>query len=299
MVSFRVLVYSGGAHGPRGTIRAGVEAVRELGARNGFGVEATDDPAVFDDSRLARFHAVVFNNTAAAPEGDGGLHERGRAALQQYVRAGGGWVGLHDASDGAGDWDWYRGLVGAALDRSAPVQAGRVEVLDRAHPSTVALPDLWERTEDWLSWRTGPSATVHTLARIRVRDGITGLDEGVDHPWSWCQDYDGGRSWFTAGGHAPSAFHEEYFLAHLLGVSSGPRARGRATAPRPGPVPSSGPGSRPVAPAIPSTWRWPPTAGCSSPGAPVNSRSSTSGRRGSPRLSTWRTAPGRPPARTG
>ncbi|MFF5660891.1 ThuA domain-containing protein [[Kitasatospora] papulosa] len=216
-VSFRVLVYSGGAHGPRGTIRAGVEAVRELGVRHGFGVEATDDPAVFDDARLARFHAVVFNNTAAAPEGDGGLHERGRAALQQYVRAGGGWVGLHDASDGAGDWDWYRGLVGAALDRSAPVQAGRVEVLDRAHPSTVSLPDLWERTEDWLSWRTGPSATVHTLARIRVRDGITGLDEGVDHPWSWCQDYDGGRSWFTAGGHAPSAFHEEYFLAHLLG----------------------------------------------------------------------------------
>ncbi|MFJ3704589.1 MULTISPECIES: ThuA domain-containing protein [unclassified Streptomyces] len=216
-VSFRVLVYSGAAHGSRETVRAGVDAVRELGARNGFGVEATDDPAVFEDAGLARFHAVVFNNTTAASEGDGGLDDEGRAALQKYVRAGGGWVGLHDASAGAGDWDWYEGLVGATLDRSAPVQPGRIKVLDHAHPSTVTLPDLWERTEGRYTWRTGPSATVHTLARIGVRDGNTGLDKGVDRPWSWCQDYDGGRSWFTAGGDAPSAFREEDFLAHLLG----------------------------------------------------------------------------------
>ncbi|MDF6017479.1 ThuA domain-containing protein [Streptomyces sp. JH34] len=221
VMSFRVLVYSGAAHGSRETVRAGVDAVRELGARNGFGVEATEDPAVFEDAGLARFQAIVFNNTAGtaegAAEGDDGLDEQGRAALRNYIRAGGGWVGLHDASAGAGDWDWYEGLVGATLDRSAPVQPGRVEVLDHAHPSTVTLPDLWERTEDRYDWRTAPVTRVHTLAQIRVRDGITGRDEGVGHPWSWCQDYDGGRSWFTAGGHAPSAFRSEGFLAHLLG----------------------------------------------------------------------------------
>ncbi|MFC8229773.1 ThuA domain-containing protein [Streptomyces sp. NPDC057287] len=215
-VPFRVLVYSGAAHASQDTVRAGVEAVRGLGVRNGFGVEATDDPAVFNDTDLARFHAVVFNNTAAAPGRAGAPDERGRAALQRYVRAGGGWVGLHDASAGTG-WDWYEGLVGAAPDRGTPVQGGRIEVLDHAHPSTAALPDLWERTEEWPNWRTGPASTVHTLARVRVRDGIAGLDGGVDHPWSWCQNYDGGRSWFTAGGHAPSAFLEDTFLAHLLG----------------------------------------------------------------------------------
>ncbi|WP_406465713.1 ThuA domain-containing protein [Streptomyces sp. NBC_00111] len=214
---FRVLVYSGAAHPSQDTVRAGVEAVRGLGVRNGFGVEATSDPAVFNDTDLARFHAVVFNNTASAPGRPGALDEGGRAALRRYIRAGGGWVGLHDASASTGEWDWYEGLVGAALDRRTPVQAGRVEVLDHAHPSTVMLPDLWERTEEWLDWRTDPTSTVHTLARIRVRDGIAGLGAGVDHPWSWCQNYDGGRSWFTAGGHAPSAFKDDAFLAHLLG----------------------------------------------------------------------------------
>ncbi|MFB4420136.1 ThuA domain-containing protein [Streptomyces sp. QL37] len=213
---FRVLVYSGGTHASQDSVRAGVDAVRRLGADNGFGVEATDDPDVFDDAALARFHAVVFNNAAPASSRSGGLDDGNRAALRKYIRAGGGWVGLHDAATGT-DWDWYEGLVGATFDRGTPVRTGRVEVLDHAHPSTVALPDLWERTEEWHNWGTDPAGTVHTLARIRVRDGVTGLDEGTDHPWSWCRNYDGGRSWFTAGGHAPSAFQEDAFLAHLLG----------------------------------------------------------------------------------
>ncbi|MFJ8861955.1 ThuA domain-containing protein [Streptomyces sp. NPDC102451] len=208
---FRVLVYSGGTHASPDTVRAGVDAVRRLGAVNGFGVEATDDPGVFDDAGLARFHAVVFNDTADD------LDAPARAALRKYIRAGGGWVGLHDAAAGTRDWDWYEGLVGAAVDRGTPVQTGRVKVLDHAHPSTVTLPDLWERTEEWYNWRSDPAGTVHTLARVRVRDGIAGLDEGADHPWSWCQDYDGGRSWFTAGGGAPPDFQEDAFLAHLLG----------------------------------------------------------------------------------
>ncbi|MFC9946466.1 ThuA domain-containing protein [Streptomyces pratensis] len=215
--SFRVLVYSGSAPGSQDTVRAGVDAVRELGAENGFAVEATDDPGVFDDAGLSRFHAVVFNNTSSAREEGNGLGQDGRAALQKYIRAGGGWVGLHDASAGVRDWEWYEGLVGAVPDRGTPVQTGRVEVLDHAHPSTVMLPDLWERTEEWYNWRTDPTGAVHTLAHIRARDGIGGLDESVEHPWSWCQEYDGGRSWFSAGGHSPTAFREDGFLAHLLG----------------------------------------------------------------------------------
>ncbi|MGW0785704.1 ThuA domain-containing protein [Streptomyces sp. NPDC002913] len=212
---YRVLVFSGAAHVSPDPVPAGIAAVRALGAENGFEVEATADPGVFNDIDLAGFGAVVFNNTASTR--DGTLDGSERAALRRFIRAGGGWVGLHDTSAGMGDWDWYEGLVGAVLDRSTAVQPGRVKVLDHAHPSTVGLPDLWERTERWPNWRTDPTAAVHTLAQVRVRDGITGLDEGVDHPWSWCQNYDGGRSWSTAGGSAPSDFREDAFLAHLLG----------------------------------------------------------------------------------
>ncbi|MFE7756779.1 ThuA domain-containing protein [Streptomyces sp. NPDC057429] len=214
---FRVLVYSEATNASHASIPAGIEAVMELGAENGFDVEATNSSTLFNDTDLARFQAVVFNNTESTPGTGDLLDADERAALQSYIRAGGGWVGLHAAAAAERDWDWYEGLAGAVLDRRTPVQRGRIDVLDHAHPSTRGLLDLWERTEEWYNWRTNPASSVHTLAQIKVRDGLTGLDEGVDHPWSWCQDYDGGRSWFTAGGHAASAFQEEGFLAHLLG----------------------------------------------------------------------------------
>ncbi|MEU6123951.1 ThuA domain-containing protein [Streptomyces sp. NPDC047123] len=215
--AFRVLVFSKVTNFAHDSIPAGVEAIEKLGAEHGFEVEATDDAGAFTDTNLARFQAVVFNNTNSTPEKGDLLDAPQRAAFQKYVRAGGGWVGLHAASASERDWDWYEGLVGAIFDKHPAVQKGRIKVLDHAHPSTKGLPELWEREEEWYNWRTNPTGKVHTLAQIKVRDGVTGLDEGVDHPWSWCQNYDGGRSWYTAGGHAASAFQEEGFLRHVLG----------------------------------------------------------------------------------
>ncbi|MFD4026794.1 ThuA domain-containing protein [Streptomyces sp. NPDC058576] len=215
--SYRVLVYSEVTHSDHPSIPAGIEAVKKLGAEHDFEVEATADSSVFNDTDLGRFQAVVFNNTNSTPETGDLLNAEERAALQRYIRAGGGWVGLHSASASERDWEWYEGLVGAIFDKHPTPQTGRIKVLDHAHPSTQHLPDLWERQEEWYNWRTNPTSKVHTLAQIKVRDGIDGLDEGVDHPFSWCQNYDGGRSWFTAGGHDKASFEEEAFVQHLLG----------------------------------------------------------------------------------
>ncbi|MFI5742341.1 ThuA domain-containing protein [Streptomyces anulatus] len=215
--SYRVLVYSEVTNSDHPSIPAGIEAVRKLGAEHDFEVEATADSSVFNDADLGRFQAIVFNNTNSTPETGDLLNAEERAALQRYIRAGGGWVGLHSASASERDWEWYEGLVGAIFDKHPTPQTGRVKVLDHAHPSTRHLPDLWERQEEWYNWRTNPTSKVHTLAQIKVRDGIDGLDEGVDHPFSWCQNYDGGRSWFTAGGHDKASFQEEGFVKHLLG----------------------------------------------------------------------------------
>ena len=59
-------------------------------------------------------------------------------------------------------------------------------------------------------------------------------------PWApstrsrWCQDYDGGRSWYTGMGHTDASYADPQFLTHLLGgiqtaagVQSPPTARPR------------------------------------------------------------------------
>ncbi|MET8310834.1 ThuA domain-containing protein [Micromonospora sp. NPDC005173] len=221
--NYRVLVFSKVTNFYHDSIPAGVAAIRQLGDQQGFAVEATTDAGAFTDANLARFDALVFNNTNSTPASGDLLDADQRAALQRFIRNGGGWVGLHAASASERNWTWYEGLVGTIFDQHPDFSAtdgtfpGRIKVLDHAHPSTKDLPELWERSEEWYNWRTNPTGKVHTLAQIKVRDGIPGLDEGTDHAYSWCQNYDGGRSWFTAGGHSSSSFQEPAFLAHLLG----------------------------------------------------------------------------------
>jgi type 1 glutamine amidotransferase len=43
-----------------------------------------------------------------------------------------------------------------------------------------------------------------------------GAGMGTDHPVAWCQEYDGGRAWYSAMGHTDESFREPRFLAHLL-----------------------------------------------------------------------------------
>src|SRR5690606_28823238 len=42
-----------------------------------------------------------------------------------------------------------------------------------------------------------------------------GFDMG-EHPITWYHDYDGGRAFYTGGGHTNESFSEELYLKHLL-----------------------------------------------------------------------------------
>jgi PKD repeat protein/glucose/arabinose dehydrogenase len=220
---FRALVFSKVTPFYHDSIPAGQALIEQLGEENDFEVVIDDDASVFNDDDLSTFDVVIFNNTNSTPESGDLLNGEQREAFTRYIQNGGGYAGIHAASASERDWDWYEGLVGAIFSYhpdfsdTGGTYPGRVKVLDGAHPSTRDLPQLWERSEEWYNFGTNPTGDVHVLAQIKLRDGIPGMDMGVDHPYSWCHVYDGGRSWYTAGGHDSSSFEEPEFVAHLLG----------------------------------------------------------------------------------
>jgi cytochrome c len=134
----RVLVFSKTAGYRHSSIETGVAAVQKLGRENGFAVEATEDAAAFTERNLKRFRAVVFLNTT----GDV-LDARQQDAFERYLQAGGGWVGIHSATDTEYEWPWYGRLAGAYFEshpNNPNVQKGTFRVLDKRHPSTEGLP---------------------------------------------------------------------------------------------------------------------------------------------------------------
>ena len=209
---WRILVFSRTAGFRHGSIPAGIESVKRIGARGGFGVDATEDPAIFTDERLARYEAVVFLNTT----GDV-LDETQQGAFERYIRAGGGYVGVHSAADTEYDWPWYGQLVGAYFKGHPPVQQATVHVEDRTHPSTRHLSEQWVRTDEWYDYRAVPAPEVGILLRLDESTYQRG-GMGENHPIGWYHEFDGGRSFYTGGGHTDEAFSEPEFVQHLTGA---------------------------------------------------------------------------------
>jgi type 1 glutamine amidotransferase len=200
------------------SIPDGIAAVRRVAAESGLSVDATEDPSAFNDANLASYRAVVFLLTT----GDV-LDEGEQAAFERWVRAGGGFVGVHSASDTEYEWPFYGELVGAYFAGHPAIQPAVVQVEDRTHPATAALPAAWARTDEWYDFRANPRASVHVLATV---DETTygGGSMGADHPIAWCREGGTGlnlsptaRAFYTAGGHTRESYTEPLFVAHLAG----------------------------------------------------------------------------------
>ncbi|MDT0344817.1 ThuA domain-containing protein [Streptomyces litchfieldiae] len=209
--TFNALVFSKTAGFRHGSIEAGIAAIENLGTEHGFEVTATEDAAVFNDEDLAQYEVVIWLSTTGDVLNDGQ-----QAAFERYIRAGGGYAGIHAAADTEYDWPWYGELVGAYFSGHPAPQPATVKVEDPAHPATAGLPVQWERTDEWYNYRANPRGDVHVLASLDETT-YSGGTMGAEHPISWCQDHDGGRSWYTGMGHDAAAFSEPQFLDHLLG----------------------------------------------------------------------------------
>jgi type 1 glutamine amidotransferase len=210
--SFTVLVFTKTAGFVHDSIPAGVAALRTLGERSGFAVESTADAAAFRDENLKRFKVVVFLSTT----GDV-LDDAQQAAFERYIRGGGGFVGIHSASDTEYDWPWYGQLVGAYFaSHPKGTPTATVRVVDAKHPATSGLPAAWERTDEWYNFKA-PPRDVRVLAKVDESTYTGGTMSG-DHPIAWSHEVEGGgRAFYTAMGHTKESYSEPLFLGHLLG----------------------------------------------------------------------------------
>jgi type 1 glutamine amidotransferase len=231
----RVLVFTATEGFRHDSIPTAIQAVRDLGAKNGFDVTATEDDTVFSAAGLAPYEAVVFLLTT----GDV-LNDTEQAAFETWLRVGHGYVGVHSAADTERDWPWYGRLVGASSSGHPEIQPAVVQVVSPTDASTAALPARWSRTDEWYGFLTNPRANgVRVLLTI---DESTYLPRdwamGADHPIAWEHEFDGGRAWYTQGGHTTESYSEPLFLGHLLGGIQYALAAKAVTTPAPSVLPS-------------------------------------------------------------
>jgi type 1 glutamine amidotransferase len=202
-------------------IPAAERAVREIAARRGWQVFATENAAVFDPALLAQVDAVFGNNIT----GDCWTDAQ-KAAFRSWVEGGGGFVGVHGAAGTEYEyWPWYQDVLIGARFSGHPMdpqfQTATLHVEDRAHPASAQLPDPWVREDEWYSFASNPRAIgVRVLATLdestyHPEAGGKDLRMGADHPIIWSHCVGRGRAFFSALGHK-GEYYAEPAHARLL-----------------------------------------------------------------------------------
>lgn len=200
------------------SVHAGVLAIEQLGIKNSFDVVYFDDPKSFTDKNLEQYQVIIFLNTTGNI-----LDSAQKMVMERFIKRGGGYVGIHSASDTEYGWEWYTKLVGRMFYIHPVVQTFKLKVLDATFPGLQGFANgrLW--TDEIYQFGKENISGLHyilgadeTSYNPKV-DWGTKKGEGMGelHPLSWYHEYDGGRAFYTALGHIPVIFSDPDFLNHL------------------------------------------------------------------------------------
>src|SRR5690606_30160062 len=146
----KLLVFSKTAGYKHASIPAGIAAIEKLGKENGFEVDTTTNAELFNEENLKQYSTVIFLSTTGNV-----LDHYQEAAFERYIQAGGGYVGIHAATDTEYDWGWYNKLVGAYF-LSHPMGTPEADFIikDKNHPSAEFFTDtVWHRTDELYNYR--------------------------------------------------------------------------------------------------------------------------------------------------
>ena len=206
------------------SIPHGNQALLRLGAATGaYTAELSEDMAAFEPANLARFDAVVFNNTTQL-KFENPAH---RAALLALVARGGGIAGIHAGSDNFPTWPEAQALIGGVF-HGHPWNGGdtvAIKLDEPAHPLVAPFRNqgFWIRDEIYQIGGPYSRATHRVVLSLdmtkpenaRPADKIHRKDN--DFPISWIkQEPAGGRVFYSSLGHNSDVYYQPEVLAHFL-----------------------------------------------------------------------------------
>jgi len=207
----KVLIFCKTAGFHHASIAVGIPAIIKLGQQHNFDVDTTTDATKFTYDNLKQYAAVIFLSTTGHV-----ITAAQQREFEKYIRAGGGFVGIHSATDTEYDWAWYGNLVGAYFRNHPSVQqVATLHIVDPNFPATKGLPSEWKRLDEWYNFKW-IAPNLHILITIDEKT-YTGGNNGDNHPMSWYHEYDGGRAFYTALGHTDESYADPLYLGHLLG----------------------------------------------------------------------------------
>ncbi len=158
-------------------------------------------------SSLVNYHVLFF----ALTTGELPFTADQKAAILAFVSRGGGFLGVHSATDTLYDWPEYGSLIGAYFKEHPWTREAAVIVEDTAHPASSMLGARFSIEEEFYTFRDNPRPRVHVLLRLDAASvGASG-----DYPLAWTSTHGSGRVYYNALGHFETTWNDPRFQQQI------------------------------------------------------------------------------------
>ena len=207
----QVLVFHGPAGEQQDPVQRAADELTDIGADNGVAVTVSSDPAAFTPDNLAKYRGVVFLSAHGAV-----LTGAQEAALQSYIKAGNGFLGIADAAKAQPDSAWFTGLIGTrpvgAIPNALPVAAVTANAENPPNETKEKLIDNNSGTKwlaftatGWAAFRLTTPTAVNSYALTSAND-FAGRD-----PRDWTlQGSQDGQNWTDLDRRTGQTFPERF-----------------------------------------------------------------------------------------
>ena len=204
----KVLIFSKTVEFRHDSIEEGIVSIQGFLESKNIQIDATEDASYFTEDSLKQYSTIIFLNTTGNV-----LNSKQQADFERYIQAGGGFVGIHAATDTEYNWPWYNELVGAYFDGHPAVQDANLKCVSKEDDCCNGIPEIWSLNEEWYNFKS-INPNVQVLMEVD-ESSYQGGTNGDRHPVVWKHVYDGGRSFYTALGHQVETFQDSIFLQQL------------------------------------------------------------------------------------
>tara|TARA_B100000427_G_C15362697_1_gene530620 strand:- start:83 stop:772 length:690 start_codon:yes stop_codon:yes gene_type:complete len=195
----------------RSAIKAGKELINNIGNKNNFNVFYSNNSNAITAKNLMDISTIIFLNTTSDI-----LNADEQKVMEDFIKGGKGFVGIHSAADTEYKWNWYGRLVGGYFKNHPPgTSYATIETMNNNHVSTKHLDDKWEIKDEWYNYYN-LNPDINVLLNLDESTYYGGT-HGKNHPITWYHQFDGGRAFYTGLGHLAKTYSDQRFIKLLTG----------------------------------------------------------------------------------
>jgi type 1 glutamine amidotransferase len=217
------------------------KVLQGLAEKAGATITCTKDASLINAENLKNYDVVMFYTTGDLTEpgtdGTPPMAKTGPAELLAWVQGGGGFVGLHCATDTFHSTDGepvngYTEMVCANFLAHGRQFEGTLKHVDPKHPTLQGIEDGWTKLEEWYIFKNINTEKMHVLSLLDPSSEAK-RDKRYDipnYPVIWCREYGTGRVFYNAMGHREDVWDHPMFQQNIIDAIHWADGKGEAQA---------------------------------------------------------------------